>query len=89
MRNGAMTGRKAWSMPRAANTSAIATNPSSHQWFAVTVTATMVMIGWARIQNRHRLVPATTTARATSAAQATCTDGNAESWSAMPVPTLP
>jgi len=56
---------------------------------ALAVTATIVTRGWARIHQRHRLLDATMTASATNAAHATCTEGIAESWSAMPVPIWP
>ncbi len=63
-----------------------ATMPSSHQWLAVTTTAQQVSTGWATTNQRHRLLPATITATATSTAQPTCSDGIADIWLAAPVP---
>ena len=61
-----------------------ATMPSIHQWFAVMVTTMIVATGCARISHRHLLGLMTTTATPMSTAHSTCTDGIAESWSAMP-----
>jgi hypothetical protein len=68
---------------------ATATTPSSQKWFAVTTTTRLVTTACTTASHRQRLVltPATTTP--TSTAHATCTDGMAESWSAMPRPTDP
>ncbi len=63
--------------------------PSSHQWLAVTTTAATVRTGWARTHQRHRLVLARMAATPTSSAQATWTEGMADSWAARPVPIGP
>jgi hypothetical protein len=56
-----------------------ATMPSNHQWFPVATTARTVRMGWATIHQRNRLVENTITPRATRSAQATCTEGIADS----------
>jgi hypothetical protein len=63
--------------------------PSSQKWFAVTTTTSIVTIGCTTTTHRHRLMLTPTTATPTSTAQATWTEGIAESWSAMPRPTDP
>jgi hypothetical protein len=52
---------------------------------AVTTIAYSVSTGWASHSQRHRLRLTRTIASPISAAQAKCTDGMADSWSAMPV----
>ena len=63
--------------------------PSSHQWFAVALTANIVANGCPRISHRHRLTPACTTTAPTHTAHATWTDGIAEIWSEIPWPIGP
>jgi hypothetical protein len=58
-----------------------ATMPSSQKWLAVTITASVVMTGYAMMSHRQRLRSVVTTAIATRMAQPTCTDGMADSWS--------
>jgi hypothetical protein len=58
-----------------------ATMPSSQKWLAVTITASVVITGYATASQRHRLRSVETTATATRMAQPTCTDGIADSWS--------
>jgi len=67
--------------------SCTATMPSNHQWLPVATTAMTVMIGWATIHQRRRLVLNTITPNATRTDHATCTDGIADSWSGPGVPT--
>ena len=55
--------------------------PSSQKWLAVTITARVVMTGYATASHRHRLLSVLLTATATRMAQPTCTDGIADSWS--------
>jgi uncharacterized membrane protein len=55
--------------------------PSSQKWLAVTITASVVITGYAATSQRHRLLSVATTATATRIAQPTCTDGIADSWS--------
>jgi hypothetical protein len=61
-----------------------ATMPSIHQWLAVIVTTSTVTTGCASTSHRHLLELMVTTAMPMSTAHSTCTDGIAESWSAMP-----
>jgi hypothetical protein len=79
--------RVATIQPRPSNSTA--TMPSSQKWFAVTTTTSIVTIGCTTTTHRHRLMLTPTTATPTSTAQATWTEGIAESWSAMPRPTDP
>ncbi len=69
--------------------SATATMPSSHQWLAVTTTTSTVSTGWARISHRQGLTPTRMVVTPMITAQATCTDGMADSWAATPVPKRP
>lgn len=69
--------------------SATATTPSSQKWFAVTTTTSVVSTACTTASHRQRLVPSVTTTTPTSTAHATCTDGIAESWSAIPRPIEP
>lgn len=68
---------------------AAATMPSSQKWFAVTVTASVVMTGYTTASQRHRLLSVVTTAIAARMAQPTCTEGMADSWSASKPATFP
>lgn len=56
-----------------------ATMASDQKWFPVATTTNTVTAGCSRISQRQRIVPLLTTAQETSSAQATCTEGIAES----------
>ena len=62
--------------------------PSSQKWLAVTTTARVVMTGYVTASQRHLLLKMLITAIATRIAQPTCTDGIADSWSALRPATL-
>ncbi len=66
-----------------------ATIPSSHQWLAVSTTTSAVTTGWAMISQRQRLGLILITTIAMRTAQPTCTEGIADSWSAIPLPKAP
>jgi hypothetical protein len=68
---------------------ATATTPSSQKWFAVTTTTRLVTTACTTASHRQRLALSRTTTTPTSTAHATCTEGIADSWSAMPRPTDP
>jgi hypothetical protein len=63
--------------------------PSSQKWLPVATTTRTVTMGWASTSQRDRLLLTITAPKPTSSAQATCTDGMAESCEAIPVPIRP
>lgn len=60
--------------------------PSSHQWWPLADTTSIVSGRCAKTTQRHRLRLAASTPKATTAAQATCSDGIAANWSDRPEP---
>ena len=60
----------------------MAASPSSQKWLAVATTTNEVVTRWATPSQPHRHGLTRHIHHATSAAHPTCTDGNAESWSA-------
>ena len=74
---------------RAIHSSTNATMPSSHQWWPVAETTNTVITRWTMPIHRHRLVLADSAPNATTAAQATCSDGIAANCDDTPVPASP